>query len=373
MAASRFAAPHRAGRLQPRLAPRRATAIRSGGALFVLAAAALMSGCVPGGPGGSVLAPEVAATNAETAAAKNALATGAKPSASDVRIAAREARQARESGTISGSAAIDRMIERHARENGLPPALAYAVVRVESRYNPRAIGGGAMGLSQIKPATARSLGFSGSSSALLDADTNLTYGMKYLKGAWEQGGHDVCRASMKYKGGHRTTRMTSAALRYCSAVKAHMAEVVRQRSRMAGVAPDPEEQGVVETLVAAVAPGTGAAPASAPAGRSTRATRTPTLAAFASRGDASAGASAGSLFPAAKTGNAAPSTMTSEQSEAVADAAASPSEVPVKSRRARSKDSSRSRPVVPVPANAQTAESAPAGDAVDSRIADAFD
>ena len=366
MAASRFAAPHRAGRLQRRLAPRRATAIRSGGALFVLAAAAIMSGCVPGGPGSSVLVPNVAATSAETDAAKSALATGAKPSASDVKIAAREARQARESGTISGSAAIDRMIERHARENGLPPALAYAVVRVESRYNPRAIGGGAMGLSQIKPATARSLGFSGSSSALLDADTNLTYGMKYLKGAWEQGGHDVCRASMKYKGGHRTTRMTSAALRYCSAVKAHMAEVVRQRSRMAGVAPDPEEKGPIETLVAKVAPGTEPAPAR----RSAKATRTPTLAAFASRSDADAPASNGSLFPAARAGNAAPAAMTSEQAETVADAAASPSEVPVKSPRARSKNSSsRSRPVVA----AQAAEPALAEDAVEARIDSAFD
>ena len=138
-------------------------------------------------------------------------------------------REVAESGTVSGSAAIDRMIVRHAEENGIPPELAFAVVKVESRYNPRARGAGVYGLSQIKPATARSLGFAGSASDLLDPDTNLTYGMKYLKGAWEKGGHDVCQAAMKYKGGHRATRMTRSASAYCSKVKQHMASLAERR------------------------------------------------------------------------------------------------------------------------------------------------
>ncbi|SMC64412.1 Soluble lytic murein transglycosylase [Fulvimarina manganoxydans] len=134
-----------------------------------------------------------------------------------------------ESGTVSGSAAIDQMIVRHAEENGIPPELAFAVVKVESRYNPHARGAGVYGLSQIKPATARSLGFAGSASDLLDPDTNLTYGMKYLKGAWEKGGHDVCQTAMKYKGGHRATRMTRSASAYCSKVKQHMAALAERR------------------------------------------------------------------------------------------------------------------------------------------------
>ena len=128
-------------------------------------------------------------------------------------------------GTISGSAAIDRMIEEAAAENGVPRELAFAVVHVESRYNPKAKGAGVYGLSQIMPATARSLGFSGPAEGLFDPATNLRYGMKYLKGAWEKGGRDICQASMKYKGGHRATRMTKSAATYCANVKRHIASI----------------------------------------------------------------------------------------------------------------------------------------------------
>ncbi|WP_158555114.1 lytic transglycosylase domain-containing protein [Fulvimarina endophytica] len=148
----------------------------------------------------------------------------------DREIAAREVAKAADKGTISGSAAIDGLIEKHAAENDIPVELAYGVVRVESRYNPKARGRGVYGLSQIMPSTARSLGFSGSSNDLLDADTNLRYGMKYLKGAWEKAGHDVCRTAMKYKGGHRATRMTRSASSYCSKVKAHMAEIAKRKA-----------------------------------------------------------------------------------------------------------------------------------------------
>lgn len=128
-------------------------------------------------------------------------------------------------GTISGSAAIDRMIEQAAAENGVPRELAFAVVHVESRYNPKAKGAGVYGLSQIMPATARSLGFSGPAEGLFDPATNLRYGMKYLKGAWEKGGRDICQASMKYKGGHRATTMTRSAAAYCANVKRHIASI----------------------------------------------------------------------------------------------------------------------------------------------------
>jgi len=99
--------------------------------------------------------------------------------------------------TITGDPKIDQLIAQAADDNEIPRELAYAVVRVESHYNPRARGSGVYGLSQIKPATARGLGFSGPAEALLDPETNLRYGMRYLKGAWEQGGGDVCQAAMK--------------------------------------------------------------------------------------------------------------------------------------------------------------------------------
>lgn len=233
--------------------------LRQGASLVALVTLLALGGCIADGPGGSPLGVAFAGKEdsddaADGAATKVAQAVEVSPEGvkkSDRVIAKREAAQMAESGTVSGSAAIDRMIVAHAKENGIPPALAFAVVRVESRYNPRARGRGVYGLSQIKPATARSLGFSGSASDLLDADTNLTYGMKYLKGAWEQSGHDVCGTAMKYKGGHRTTRMTASARSYCSKVKAHMAELDLSRRAPGRAVPATIEMAKVETRRAA--------------------------------------------------------------------------------------------------------------------------
>ncbi|WP_152044561.1 lytic transglycosylase domain-containing protein [Aureimonas psammosilenae] len=131
--------------------------------------------------------------------------------------------------TVTGSASMDRMIEEAAADNGIPTELAYAVVRVESHYRPDVIGGGAYGLSQIKPATARGLGYDGPAKGLFDPQTNLRYGMKYLAGAWEKSGHDICGTAMRYKGGHRTTVMSRSAAAYCANVKRHMAAIKRSR------------------------------------------------------------------------------------------------------------------------------------------------
>ena len=37
---------------------------------------------------------------------------------------------------------------------------------------------------QLNPATARTMGYPGSAGGCSDADTNLRYGVKYLRGAW---------------------------------------------------------------------------------------------------------------------------------------------------------------------------------------------
>jgi soluble lytic murein transglycosylase-like protein len=78
------------------------------------------------------------------------------------------------------------LIAQHAKANGLPEDLIHRVIKRESRYNPRAVGrGGTMGLMQIKHATARALGYSGPASGLLSPDTNLTFGVRYLAGAYK--------------------------------------------------------------------------------------------------------------------------------------------------------------------------------------------
>lgn len=120
-------------------------------------------------------------------------------------------------------ASIAPLIERHARAYGIPVALADAVVRVESRYNPSARNGPYLGLSQIHLNTARAVGYGGGSQGLMDADTNLRYGMKYLAMAYRLAGGDTCRTILKYQAGHRAERMTSHAARYCSRVRTMMA------------------------------------------------------------------------------------------------------------------------------------------------------
>ncbi|MBP7003660.1 lytic transglycosylase domain-containing protein [Amaricoccus sp.] len=76
------------------------------------------------------------------------------------------------------------LIDEYADAYDVPPALVQKVVIRESRHNPAARNGPYYGLMQILPATARSMGYQGSATGLLDAETNLKYAVKYLRGAW---------------------------------------------------------------------------------------------------------------------------------------------------------------------------------------------
>jgi soluble lytic murein transglycosylase-like protein len=95
------------------------------------------------------------------------------------------------------------LVAAHAQANGVPASLVHRVIIRESRYRPGVVGkGGAMGMMQIKLATARGMGYRGSARGLLDPDTNLTYAVKYLAGAYKvaRGNHD--RAVMHYARGY---------------------------------------------------------------------------------------------------------------------------------------------------------------------------
>jgi soluble lytic murein transglycosylase-like protein len=98
--------------------------------------------------------------------------------------------------------ALDGMIARHAAANGLPVELVHRVVIRESRYNPRARNGGNLGLMQIKHATARGVGYTGPASGLFDAETNLTYAVRYLAGAYRAAGGNQSRAVAYYASGY---------------------------------------------------------------------------------------------------------------------------------------------------------------------------
>jgi len=98
--------------------------------------------------------------------------------------------------------ALDAAIARHAAANGLPVELVHRVVIRESRYNPRARNGSNLGLMQIKHATARGVGYTGSAAGLLDAETNLTYAVRYLAGAYQAAGGNQGRAVALYASGY---------------------------------------------------------------------------------------------------------------------------------------------------------------------------
>jgi soluble lytic murein transglycosylase-like protein len=79
---------------------------------------------------------------------------------------------------------LDSLIAQHAAANNVPESLVRRVIKRESRGNPRSVYKGNFGLMQIKLATARGLGYRGNAAGLLDADTNMTYAVKYLAGAY---------------------------------------------------------------------------------------------------------------------------------------------------------------------------------------------
>src|SRR5580704_13637155 len=95
------------------------------------------------------------------------------------------------------------LVATHAKANLVPEALVHRVIMRESRYQPDLVGrGGTIGLMQIKLATARSLGYTGDADGLRDPDTNLTYAVKYLAGAYRAANGDHDRAVHYYAAGY---------------------------------------------------------------------------------------------------------------------------------------------------------------------------
>ncbi len=123
----------------------------------------------------------------------------------------------------AGVGEIREIIAKHAAANGVPFKLADAVVRIESTYKPHVSNGGALGLMQIKPRTARDLGFVGSEDELYHAETNVHFGMKYLAQVYRQSGGDICGTVMRYQSGAYTRHMNAANRTYCSKARAIMA------------------------------------------------------------------------------------------------------------------------------------------------------
>lgn len=88
---------------------------------------------------------------------------------------------------------LRRLINSYADLYEVPRPLVHRLAIRESAHRPWARNGPYYGLLQILPATARGMGFNGKNSDLLDAETNLKYAGKYLRGAWllSDGSHDT--------------------------------------------------------------------------------------------------------------------------------------------------------------------------------------
>jgi soluble lytic murein transglycosylase-like protein len=124
-------------------------------------------------------------------------------------------------GKVASAAGYTTLVARYASTYGVPASLAHAVISVESNYRPNSRGSaGEIGLMQIKPATARTMGYSGSASGLFDPETNIKYGMKYLALAHQLSGGATCGTILKYNAGHGARRMNPVSAAYCSKVKA---------------------------------------------------------------------------------------------------------------------------------------------------------
>ena len=102
-----------------------------------------------------------------------------------------------------GHAQYDALIATIARANLVPETLVHRVIVRESKYNPDLVGrGGTIGMMQLKLATARGVGYTGDAQGLRNPETNLTYGVKYLAGAYRAAGGDHDRAMRYYASGY---------------------------------------------------------------------------------------------------------------------------------------------------------------------------
>lgn len=94
------------------------------------------------------------------------------------------------------------LINQYADVHGIPVTLLHRVIIRESTHRPWARNGPYYGLMQILPQTARTMGYRGSPEGLLDAETNLKYAGRYLRGAWLVSGGDEAAAVSWYARGY---------------------------------------------------------------------------------------------------------------------------------------------------------------------------
>jgi soluble lytic murein transglycosylase-like protein len=115
------------------------------------------------------------------------------------------------SSTARGDAALDvlralrkqrqdlhQLVSEAAAQAGIPGCVAHGLVHVESGYKIYRVGhAGEIGLTQIKLATARGLGFRGSRAQLFNPQTNLTVGFRYARQALTAGSIGLYQSGLR--------------------------------------------------------------------------------------------------------------------------------------------------------------------------------
>ena len=130
---------------------------------------------------------------------------------------------------VAAQGAHDALIAKHAAANNVPEALVRRVIKIESRGNSNLVVRGNYGLMQIRLGTARAMGYSGSPQGLLDPDTNLSYAVKHLAGAYRTAGCNPDRAVANYRHGYRR-----AAGSKCRTPEPEQTQVAGVQSKAAG-------------------------------------------------------------------------------------------------------------------------------------------
>ena len=105
-------------------------------------------------------------------------------------------------GQVARASEHDHLVAKHAAAHGVPESLVRRVIQIESRGNPRVVSSGNYGLMQIRLGTARAMGYRGDAGGLLDADTNMTYAVRYLAGAYRAAGGNHEQAIRNYQRGY---------------------------------------------------------------------------------------------------------------------------------------------------------------------------
>ncbi len=95
-----------------------------------------------------------------------------------------------------------RLIQKYADVHDIPESLLHRVIQRESGYDAGARNGPYYGLMQILPQTAQTMGYRGSPQGLLDAETNLIYAGRYLRGAYIVANGNQDRAVQWYASGY---------------------------------------------------------------------------------------------------------------------------------------------------------------------------